>query len=547
MLRSLSIRNYILIDSLEVSFPEGLCIVTGQTGAGKSILLGALSLLTGAKADATQISAGADNCVVEGEFSLKGDDLQPIFEENGVEWDSDSILIRRVLARSGRSRCFVNDCPVPIGFLSSIASHLVDIHSQHQTAVLTDKRFQLSLLDNFAGNTDALKDCADAYKALSALLKDLAETKEKLERISTERDYISAQFRQLEDARLREGELAELEIEQSQLANAESIKESLGGIEQLFDPDEGLGVEASLKEASRLLDRVVPFVPELADISDRLRSARIEISDLAETISAQNEKISISRERLEQVEERMSLLYSLLKKFSCADEAELIAKRDDYSSQLFDSTALEDKITSLEKQINTAQKKYEDICATLHTAREKAAPAFSSRIRTMLRSLELDRAAFEVEVQQAEPNASGSDAVCYLFDAAGVRPADVAKCASGGERSRIMLCLKAVMAEFTGMPTMIFDEIDTGVSGSAADAMGTLICDMGRNMQVIAITHLPQVAAKGNAHFVVEKTDTTTLRRVEGEERVREIARLLSGADITPEAIANAKSLLNKA
>jgi len=546
MLSKLSISNYILIDSLEISFPGGLGIITGQTGAGKSILLGALSLLTGAKADASMISEGADSCVVEGEFSLPNGSLRPLLEENEVEWDGGELIIRRVLNRSGRTRSFINDSPVPLGVLSEVGKQLVDIHSQHQTALLADSRFQLSVLDYFAGNDALLKECSDAWKLLITRQKELSEAEERLSKLSSERDYVQARYKTLNDAGLREGELAELEEEQKKLANAESIKEALQGVQNIFSPEEGMSVDASLKEAGRLLEKASAYIPSLGDLPQRLHSLRVELDDISSTAATEDERLVFSSERLAEVEDRMSLIYSLLQRFSCSSEAALIALRDEYSKALFDSESLVERVQECKAAVKKARQEHNAICEKLHASRLAAAPKFAASLSESLRFLELDDAVFEVEVSPCQAGASGSDAVNFLFDAAGKHPVDVAKCASGGERSRIMLCLKALMAKFTGMPTMIFDEIDTGVSGSAADKMGTMICEMGENMQLIAITHLPQVAAKGSAHFVVEKSGKTTIRRLEGESRIMEIARLLSGERITPEAIANAKSLLRQ-
>ena len=548
MLRSLHIENYVLIDSLDISFPEGLGIITGQTGAGKSILLGALSLLMGAKGDASLISAGALNCIVEGDFSAP-EALRPALEEADVEWDDGNLLIRRVLNAGGRSRSFINDSPVNVQLLQEISAQLIDVHSQHQSLQLADHRFQMKVLDSFAGCVSDVEACRERWNNAQSLARDLDALHEKLSRLKADRDYNASRFKQLEDARLRDGELEELDAEQKQLANAESIKESFAAASALLQPEEGMSVESALKEAERVLEKLSGLVPGCSDLAERLRSSRIEIADIAETVSELDSRVDLSQERLEQVEERMGLLYDLMRKHGCASVAELIAARERYGEALFDSDALEGRISELEKQLSAEKKAHNSLCKKIHEAREKAAPALASGIQEALRFLELDRAVFAVDVMPAEPSAIGSDALMFRFSASGGAPVDVAKCASGGEISRIMLSLKALMARYTGMPTMIFDEIDTGVSGSAADKMGQMICRMGENMQVLAITHLPQVAAKGSAHYVVEKGGSgdgtvSSMRLLSKEERVREIARLLSGERITPEALANAKSLL---
>ena len=548
MLRSLHIENYVLIDSLDISLPEGLGIITGQTGAGKSILLGALSLLMGAKGDATQISAGAQNCIVEGDFSAP-DSIRSILEDAEVEWDGGNLLIRRVLNASGRSRSFINDSPVNVQLLQEIASSLVDIHSQHQSLQLSDRRFQMDVLDHFAGCAADVEECKRLWNVILCKTKELEEVRGRLSRLQADKEYNSARFKQLDDAHLRDGELEELDAEQKQLANAESIKETFAAASALLEPEEGMSVEVALKEAERLLGKLSQLVPDASSLAERLHSSRIEISDIAESIVDLDSRISLSQERLEQVEDRMSLLYGLMQKHGCANVAELLAARERYAEALFDSTALEEKAAALEKEVGDARKEHLSVCTKIHAARAKAAPGLAAGIQESLRFLELDRAVFAVELADAAPSATGSDAVTFKFSSTGSNPVDVSRCASGGEISRIMLSLKALMAQYTGMPTMIFDEIDTGVSGSAADKMGQMICRMGKDMQVLSITHLPQVAAKGRAHFVVEKSisgdgSVSSMRRLSDEERVQEIARLLSGERITPEAIANARTLL---
>ena len=539
MLESLQIRNYVLIDSLDIRFPEGLIIISGQTGAGKSILLGALSLLLGSKADASVIGGEADSCVVEAVFRIPESDLvlKEILDDNDVEAGDGELIIRRVVNRSGRSRSFINDSPVNIQILQSISSRLVDIHSQHQTLLLSDKSFQLSMLDHFACDVSLLAECDKSYKAFKTLEKEYSEVSSRLARMSEEKEYVRARWQRLEDARLQEGELEALETERKQLANAEEIKENLGGVEELFgssDPNsETLPLSSALKEAQKMLEKAAKFVPGAAGLAERIGSARTELDDILEDVTTMNSRVELSQERLEAVDERLSLLYDLMKGYSAASVSELIAKRDALSESLFDSTALE------------------AVSKRLHDARVKASGPFSKAITESVRSLEMDYAVFRIELSTAPLSASGSDAVKFLFSASGANPIDVAKCASGGEMSRLMLCLKAMMAKFVNMPTLIFDEIDTGVSGSVADKMGRMICSMGKDMQVFAITHLPQVAAKGNAHYVVEKEydvlgkATTTVRPLDGQDRVMEIARMLSGSSITAAAVANAKALLS--
>lgn len=553
MLKGLSVKNYVLIDSLEIEFPEGLIIITGQTGAGKSIILGALSLLMGAKADAAAIADGADSCVVEGLFVTTGDrELQALLEENDIEDGGGELTVRRVVNRSGRSRSFINDCPVNLPLLTEVSARLVDIHSQHQNLALSDRRFQLSVLDMYAGNGSLLDECGKACASLRGLRSELAEVTERLDRLAAERDYSEARFRRLEAAALRDGELEELEAEQRRLANAGEIKESLCAVVEFFSPSvDGVpSPDGGLRSCVNTLSRLSKFLPEAGPLSERLASLRIELDDIAGEVSSVNSRLEVSPERLQAVEDRLSTIYGLLKAYSCATVSELMAERDRLSGELFDSDALEMRRQELERSAAEASGRLDALAAELHAARAGAAPAFSKAVVDSLRFLELDRAVFTVSFSEVPAGPSGTDSVQFLFSADGREPVDLAKCASGGELSRIMLSLKAMMARYTEMPTLFFDEIDSGVSGSAADRMGSLICDMGRDMQVFAITHLPQVAAKGDAHYLVSKSSgpdgrtVSTIEPLDAEGRILELARMLSGSVVTPAAIANARALM---
>lgn len=552
MLTSLHVRNYVLIDSLDISFPAGLLIITGQTGAGKSILLGALSLVLGAKGDASLVGEADGNCVVEASFEIGEDaQLREIVEAQGLDWNEGQLTLRRVLGRSGRTRSFLNDEPVTLPVLTALSDRLLDIHSQHQTLLLGDRSFQLQMLDHFAGNTGLLVRCRACWQQLGALRTRYREVTEKLRRLALERDFNESLYAQLEDARLRDGELEELESEQKQLANAEEIKEGLYAVSALFAGDEErASLDSQLKEAARQLSRTARWLDKAGMLADRLESARLELDDILSEVSDLEEAVEVSPERLEAVEARMSLLYDLMKKHGVPTVAALLAKQDELSEALYDATALEEERDTLERQIRAAETEHQDLCARLHKARLAAAAPFADAVCEKLRFLELDRAVFSVELSEAAPGATGTDAAAFLFSATGRNPVDVARCASGGELSRIMLSLKAMMARYTQMPTLVFDEIDTGVSGSVADKMGSMICEMGRDMQVFAITHLPQVAAKGDAHFLVTKAvdadgrAVTRIEKLTGESRVLEIARMLSGAAVTVEAVANAESLL---
>ena len=563
MLKALHIKNYVLIDSLDIEFPAGLVIITGQTGAGKSILLGALSLVMGSRADSSVIGAAGDNCVVEAEFEVNDEDgsLRQYLDENEIDFDpvdgKGQLTIRRILNSNGRSRSFVNDSPAPLKVLSMLSSRLIDIHSQHETMLLRDKQFQMSMLDHFAGDSGLLQSCRTRWERLTGLKNDLDEVNANLSRTNAEKDYNQAQFERLDSAHLKDGELEELETEQKQLANAEEIKSSLYQVENYFSPsgddaqDARMSIDSMLKDSSRILDKLSSYIPSVSALSERIESARLELDDVLSEVSDLESGTEISDERLQEVEERLSLLYDLLKKYSCTQVSELIELRDRLSESLADTSVLEARKSALEKEIGEAEKDLADACSDLHDARAKAVPGFSENICNSIRSLELDRAVFDVVLEPGKPGPDGSDAILFRFSSTGKSPVDVAKCASGGEMSRIMLCLKAMMARYTNMPSMIFDEIDTGVSGSVADKMGSMICSMGNYMQVFAITHLPQVAAKGDAHYIVTKEfdgdrAISSIRKISGEDRVMEVARILSGSRVTPEAIANAKSLLGK-
>lgn len=554
MLSRLHVRNYILIDSLEIDFPKGLVIITGQTGAGKSILLGALSLLMGAKADASMIGEGAESCVVEAEFDVEDAALQAKLEAEDVEWDNGHLVIRRVINASGRSRSFVNDCPVPVTLLSGISSHLIDIHSQHQTLLLSDRQFQLNMLDHYAGNAELLERCAGCYAAVQAYRQELDGLEAKIAKITGERDYVQAQFDRLNAAGLREGELAGLEAEQARLANAEEIKEALTTVEGGYygsDDDSVLSVDAALRDMEKALVKVGKYLPSAAELAERAASCRTELDDIASEVAALNAGIDVSPERLEFVEERMSLLYGLMTKYGCANEAELIAYRDSLSTDLSGCDELFMRRDELHKLLPGAEAELAKAADALHESREKASAAFAESILGTIKAQELPFAVFIVDLEPAAISAKGRDSVVFKFSSTGRNAVDVAKCASGGEMSRIMLALKYMMARYVNMPTMIFDEIDTGVSGSVADKMGELICQMGSYMQVFAITHLPQVAAKGTAHYLVSKSvDTSkavsTIYRLDDDERVMELARMLSGSRVTDAAIQNARSLLSK-
>lgn len=546
MLYSLSVSNYILIGSLETTFPEGLVIISGETGAGKSILLGALSLVLGAKADAGMVGPLQDHCVVEAEFSMDAP-VREILKRADLPCEGDRLLLRRTVASSGRSRSFANDEPVSVSVLQELSAHLVDIHSQHQTLRLQDERFRMEALDLWAGCNHLREDCGRAWNALAEGKRKLSDLEQRLAQARDQQEFNSARWERLEKAHLQEGELEALEAEQKQLAHAEEIKETLCAAENLLAPENGEALTGQLREAAKWLNKASRFIPSLETLEERLTSARLELDDIVQEIARVNAATEASPRRLEEVEERLSLLYSLMQKHGVGSVTELIAQRDQLQSLVLDATGLETEVQEARKEVETLREGHFALCHALQEKRARAAGAFGSAIEAQLHGLDLDHALFQVRLEEATPGADGSDTVRFLFSSTGHAPSDVAKTASGGELSRIMLGLKAVMARFTQMPTLVFDEIDTGVSGSTADKMGSLVCAMGKDMQVFAITHLPQVAAKGNAHYLVSKTDgVTSVRALDADGRVQELARMLSGAHITPEAVANAQALLKQ-
>lgn len=556
MLRRLQIRNYVLIDSLDIEFPEGLVIITGQTGAGKSILLGALNLALGAKADASVIGEAGGNCVVEVDFYVENpaEAMLSLLQENDLEPEDGHIIVRRVVNPTGRSRSFINDSPVTVQVLSSLAAYLIDIHSQHQTLRLSEPAFRLSALDMFAGNGDLLSEYRAAFAEMGRLESELAAMSSRLEKARSEKEYNASRLAMLESASLKPGELESLEAEQKQLANAEEIKECLCGVESLYygeSSGESVGVDSMLKSMERYLERASKYIPAAAGLAERLSSCRVEADDIVSEVSSVNSATDVSQERLQSVEDRISFLYGLMQKFGCRTVGELLAERDRLDALVSDTSGMEDKVRALSDAVATAGDTVRKLAKSLHASREKSAASFASSIQDSVRYLELPYAVFEVQVCQAPLSQSGNDSVSFLFSASGKNPVDVSRCASGGELSRIMLSLKAMMARYMDMPTMIFDEIDTGVSGSVADRMGSMICDMGHDMQVFAITHLPQVAAKGDAHYLVSKeidpasgNAVSSITRLSPEGRVMEVARMLSGSVLTDAAIENAKSLL---
>lgn len=550
MLQSLIIDNYALIDHLEFCPVSGLNVITGETGAGKSIIMGALGLILGQRADAKTVRTGASKCVVEATFDITGYHLEEFFQENELDLDVTSTIIRREIQATGKSRAFVNDTPVQLTLLKMLGEKLIDIHSQHQNLLLANTSFQQEVLDTIAKNQAEREAYLEAYTQLHDLRKKLADLKAQAEQDAQEADYIHFQLKQLEDAQLQEGEQESLEEEQELLSHAEEIKESLCGISAGLDGDDG-GILSTLKRVQQQTLSLTRIYPALSEIAERLHSDYIDLEDIASDITSQAQDISFDPQRFEFVEERLSTLYSLQKRFGRGSVEELIAVRNILSQrvQFFDNS--DEEIAELEAKIKNAHEKVLKAASVLTGSRKKAAATFQKELLGMIAYLGMPNTRFEVRIAPLKDfTPSGFDEITFLFSANKNQPLKpCSEVASGGEISRLMLSIKALIASVKTLPTIVFDEIDTGVSGDIADRMGEVMKQMSSNLQVITITHLPQVAGKGNAHFLVYKQDSTNdtlthINRLEGEDRLQEIARMLSGSKVTAEALANARTLL---
>ncbi len=554
MLKRLYISNFALIDSVEIEFPNGLIIISGETGAGKSILLGGLSLLLGGKSDSSSLLDKERNCIVEGTFSIEN---QPtLLKEICTVLECDNLpgnelLVRRVMSPNGRSRSFINDIPVQLAVLSQITLKLIDIHAQHATLRLNDKDYQMSVLDYYCGAEKELEAYREANGLLSKKYAELKEVKERAAANERNMDYISYRLEKLQETALKEGELERLEEEQKQLSTAEEYKNDLCASIGMLSANADRSFVQNLKDISHLLNRHTDAHPKLAELSERFEGIRIELKDLESDLQDEAERVVISPMRLQDVEERLNTLYSLMKKHGVNSIEELIEERDRLQNEIEISNNATQKIEEIEMEVGALRKKREMCAEKLSAKRKSAVNKLGDVLQERIRRLEMQDAIFTVSLCPADDyDHNGKDKIEFLFSAnKGIAPAPVQKAASGGELSRLMLCIKWLMAKYTGMPTMIFDEIDTGVSGRIADKMGALIDDMGRNMQIFSITHLPQIASKGNTHILVYKeTDggqtKSKLKILTSQERVMEIARMLSGEVLSEAAIENAKYLL---
>lgn len=551
MLKSLTVSNYALIENLEIGFPEGLVIITGETGAGKSILIGAISLLLGSKADLSILKDKNKNCVVEAVFEIAGDSgSKRIFDENSLDFTT-SLTLRRVVSPTGKSRSFVNDEPVSLQFLKDLSEKIIDIHAQHQQLLLSDSNFQLSVLDSFANNGARVAEYQDYFDKLNQFIVRKNDLKAKIAKDETEAEYNRFQFSQLEEAKLRIGEMEEIEAEYRLLSNAEEIRGYIYNIIELLSPS-GISVVQNLKEAVNISGKVSPNFKAIEPVSERLESCRIELKDIEQELSAKADSITIQPERAKVLEDRISTIYSLLKKHHTESVESLLKIKDQLNDRLLLTNSYQEELEKTEKEISDCRVKRDELSDKLHSKRVEISEIFTKEMTSAVRDLEMPHAIFEIEVKENEVyNIFGKDTVTFYFSAnKNIAPRELFKVASGGELSRLMLCLKALMATGKGMPSMIFDEIDSGVSGSIADKMGNLIDSLSKKMQIFAITHLPQIASKGKTHLLVYKeidrngVTKTNIREISAQERVRELARMLSGSELTSAAIANAKELL---
>lgn len=546
MLRRLSVENYALIDSLTLELDPHLNIITGETGAGKSILLGALSLLLGAKNDGTAMKDSTRNCTVEGTFDLSGLNLEPFFAENDVDYAEETTLTR-MITPAGKSRAFINDLPVQLTLLREVAIRLIDIHSQHQNLVLSSEEFRTSALDTVAGNGALLAEYNTLYTRMQDLRRRLTTLREEAATGRRDEEWLRHQSEELTVAALREGEQAALEEELSVLEHADRIGEALTLTRNALEAEE-TGILLQLKNAETALAHLRSHYPTAGEYADRLRSVAEELKDINASVAADAERIDADPERLGKLTVRLDLLLALQQKHRVKSEAELLSTRDRLATQLAAIVHGDEAIAAAEAELHTAQERATALAAKLHDARAKAAPGFAKAILATLTELGMAETLFQVALTPTELGRTGSDSVVFLFTAnRNTTPQPVERVASGGELSRVMLALKALLARRTQLPTIIFDEIDTGVSGRIADAMGGIIASLSEAMQVVDITHLPQVASKGTAHFVVYKRDgRTSITRLSDEERITEIAKMLSGAQITDAALAQARILLGR-
>ncbi len=550
MLRSLYIQNYALIEKLDISFGAGFSVITGETGAGKSIILGAIGLLLGQRAEVKAIRQGASKCVIEARFDISAYGMEPFFEDNELEYEEECILRREVYA-SGKSRAFINDTPASLVQMKELGEQLIDVHSQHQNLLLNKEGFQLNVLDILSHNDEQLSTYQSLYREWKQAQQELADLIARAEQNKADEDYIRFQLEQLEEANLSAGEQEELEQETDMLSHAEEIKAGLFRVGQLLTSDEG-GLLAGLKESLNTMLGLQKVYSPATELAERLESTYIELKDVSQEVSSQEEDVEFNPDRLEEVNDRLNLIYTLQQKHRATTVEELLTLAEEYAAKLAAITSYDERIGELTTLCDTLYNKVRKQAAVLTKARTGAAREVEKQMASRLVPLGMPNVRFQVEMGiRKESGVHGEDTVNFLFSAnKNGSLQNISSVASGGEIARVMLSIKAMIAGAVKLPTIVFDEIDTGVSGEIADRMADIMQEMGeQDRQVISITHLPQIAARGCAHYKVYKQDNETetnshIRRLADEERVEEIAHMLSGATLTEAALNNAKVLL---
>ena len=553
MIQRLFIRNYALIDSLEIDFRPGFTVLTGETGAGKSIILGALSLILGQRADSKAIKDAAQKTVIEGTFDVSAYEMRSFFEENDLDYEPSGVcILRRELSPAGKSRAFVNDTPVSLTVLKELGEQLIDIHSQHQNLLLGDNRFQLRMIDIWAGDERLLSQYRTEYKRYCDLRDSLDRLRRASEENRKEEDYLRFQYDQLCEARLQPGEQSLLEDEQEMLTHAGEIKNALYSVAQYLGGDEG-GALLQMKECQSVLRSLLRIYSAVEPLSERIESAYIEMKDILGEIEDRQETVSVDPIRLQEVESRLDLIYGLQQKHHVSTIDELLSLQADLQQRLEAIDHSDEQITELQRKLSEQEKSLHTLAERLSAARHEASVGFTEKLIERARPLGMPHLRFEVEWKSKEGfDADGTESVRYLFSANKNRPMEsVADIASGGEISRLMLTIKSLAADAATLPTIIFDEIDTGVSGEIADKMGEIMAGMAHYMQVVAITHLPQVASRGEYHYRIYKNDEgettqTCIEPLDNTRRAEEIARMLSGTQLTEAALKNARELLNR-
>ena len=550
MLKQLYIKNFTLIDELNISLYPGFSVITGETGAGKSIILGAIGLLLGNRADSKAIKAGRDRCVIEAHFDLSRYGMQKFFDDNDIDYDADDTIIRRELTAAGKSRAFINDTPVPLTRMRELGEQLVDIHSQHQNLLLQKEDFQLNVVDIIAQDADQLKVYQKEYYAYRKAKELLEELKAEIAKNRENEEFMRFQHKELDDANLQEGELEQLEQEAETLSHSEDIKTAL------YEADSALSGENDsildkLKNATHHLENICDVYPSMADVAGRMQSSYIELKDIAQEISSSVDHVEFDPNRLDAINTRLDKLYTLQQKFHVETVTELIATRDRIAEQLSHIDNGDEDIEEKEKEVAALLAKAEKQAALLTSIRQKSARTIEKEMKGRLIPLGIPNVRFEIAFAEKPLSGNGADKVSFLFSAnKSTQLQPVSQVASGGEIARVMLSLKAMISGAVKLPTIIFDEIDTGVSGKIAEKMADIMEEMGlQNRQVLSITHLPQIAAKGSHHYKVLKEETENgtishMKELNNQERIEEIAQMLSGSDITQAALANAKELL---